>query len=181
LPISLAKPGHHGVEHEEHAQTDGDRDQGALRVVNDDLVDDHLGEDRGREPDDLDGERCEQDVAPDRLVAGERGNEPAEAEGRSLLRRAGMRLLGPFVRGQEHARLEERVEVGEQPGSRHVAAGLDVEQALAVLLEDERRRAGLEKRDGGQGKPLKPAAPDRRVSRLEAVGARGFDERAPVV
>jgi hypothetical protein len=44
------------------------------------LVDDDLREDGCGEADELDGERGEQDVAPDLLVLEQLGDEPAEAE-----------------------------------------------------------------------------------------------------
>ena len=40
----LAQPGHGAGEQHEHDQPDGDGDQGALRLVHHDLVDDDLGE-----------------------------------------------------------------------------------------------------------------------------------------
>jgi hypothetical protein len=52
----LAQPAHPGAEEHEHRQPDGDGDEGAVRLVNDDLVDHHLGTQRRGETDQLDEE-----------------------------------------------------------------------------------------------------------------------------
>ena len=52
----LSKPAHGGVEEHEHHQADGDRDERALRLVHDHLIDDHLREERRGKADELDEE-----------------------------------------------------------------------------------------------------------------------------
>ena len=76
----LAQPAHAAGEEHEHDQTDTENDQGAVSLVNHDLVDDDLGEQRGGQTDELDGEAGEQDIAPDGFVFEEFGDEPLEAE-----------------------------------------------------------------------------------------------------
>ena len=48
--------------------------------MDDDLVDNDLREERRDQTDELDGKRCQQYVAPDRLVLEELFGEPAETE-----------------------------------------------------------------------------------------------------
>ena len=76
----LPEPTHRRVEKEEHSQTHRDRDQGALGLMDYDLVDHDLGAKRRGEADQLNEEGGEQHVAPDTLVLEERRPEPAEAE-----------------------------------------------------------------------------------------------------
>ena len=52
----LSKPAHRGVEEHEHGQADRDRDERALRLVHDHLIDDHLREERRGKADELDEE-----------------------------------------------------------------------------------------------------------------------------
>jgi len=76
----LADPRHAAGEQHEHHQGGGDHDQGAHRVVHQHLVDDHLGEQRCAETDDLDGERGQQYLAPDARVAHHLAPDGGEAE-----------------------------------------------------------------------------------------------------
>ncbi len=76
----LAHPAEQGGEHHEHGQADADDDEGALRAVHHDLVDDHLGEQRRAQRQQLDDERGDQHVAPDALVLHQLGDKPSEAE-----------------------------------------------------------------------------------------------------
>jgi hypothetical protein len=66
---------------------DPNGDQGTARVVNDHLIDDNLGEERGSAPRQLDGERGQQHVTPNRSVLQQFWDEPAKAE----FRRCGTR------------------------------------------------------------------------------------------
>jgi hypothetical protein len=61
-------------------------DQRAVRLVDDHLVDDHLGEQRRRQADELDRQAGDQHVAPDALVLEEFGEEPANGKRYSALR-----------------------------------------------------------------------------------------------
>jgi hypothetical protein len=60
------------------SQRDAEDDQRAVALVDDHLVDDHLGEHRRRQADELDGQAGEQHVAPDALVLEQFGDEPGK-------------------------------------------------------------------------------------------------------
>jgi hypothetical protein len=64
----LAQPAHAAGEEHEHNQTDAEDDQGAVGLVDDDLVDDDLGEERRSQTDELAGQAGEQDITPDGFV-----------------------------------------------------------------------------------------------------------------
>ena len=77
----LAYPGHGGGEGHEHRQADANHRQGIERVMDHDLVDDHLREQRRCQRHQLDGERGQEDIAEHLAVLQQLGNEPAKAEG----------------------------------------------------------------------------------------------------
>jgi hypothetical protein len=76
----LAQPGHAAGEQHEHDERDAKHDQGAVGLVHDYLVDDDLGEERGCQANELDGEAGDEDIAPDGFVLEEFRNEPLETE-----------------------------------------------------------------------------------------------------
>ena len=59
---------------------DGDYDEGAMGLVDDDLVDHHLGKKRCGQADELYDQRGQQHFAPDAFVLEQLRNKPAEAE-----------------------------------------------------------------------------------------------------
>jgi hypothetical protein len=101
----LPHPGHRRTEHHEHGEPDADDGQGIERVVDDDLVYHHLGEQGRGERHELDGKRRHEDVAENPAVLEQFRNEPAKSEMRGsgglLIRiRQG---LGLGRRLQDHA------------------------------------------------------------------------------
>jgi hypothetical protein len=82
--MRLPQPTHACVEKHEHHETEGDSNERAFGLVDNDFVDNHLREERRRQADHLDEERCKQHIAPDTLMLEKFLPEPSEAE---LLRR----------------------------------------------------------------------------------------------
>jgi len=110
-----------------------------------DFVDDGLREQRGGKPHELDGKRCQQHIAPDALVLQQLRDEPAETE-LTALRLFGCFLvasqclfLGP-LQTEQHGQ-ELQTQVGKGDGLRRFASGIEQQDALAVGLENQRRRA----------------------------------------
>ena len=120
---------------------DADHDQRALGLVHHDLVDDHLGEQRRGEADELDGERGEQHVAPDALVLEQLGDEPAEAEGLLFGCEAGDFLVfagaGRFLGDEDQLWFELGDGFFDGEGLGGLRVGPEVEELVAVGLEDE--------------------------------------------
>ena len=137
----LAQPGHDAGEDHEQDQGDAEDDQGAVGLVDDDLVDDDLGEQRRGEGDELDGEAGEQDVAPDSLVLQEFGDEPAEAEGLLFSFEAGdfFVLAGTcrFLGDEDQLRFELGDGFFDGEGFGGLGVGPEVEELVAVGFEDE--------------------------------------------
>ena len=79
----LAHPGHSGSEDHEHSQPDADHCQRVEGVMNNDLIDHYLGEQRRCERHQLNRERGSQDIAEDAAVLEQLGDKPAEAEFRA--------------------------------------------------------------------------------------------------
>lgn len=77
----LPQPGHDGRERHEQRHADSDHLQGRESLMDHDLVDDNLGEERETQAEQLDGQRGDQHIAPDAFVPEEFRDEPAEAEG----------------------------------------------------------------------------------------------------
>ena len=166
----LARPGHRRAEHEEEDEREPDHGERALGVVHDHLVDDHLGEERRREPDQLDHERGDEHVAPDRAVADELGHEPAEAEALALARRR-RRRRRPRVTARvtsEGLRLEEARPFRDRERPRRVAAGVEVEQAAGFDRDEDRRRLAAVRVACGRARECE-------TGKGEPVGARGVD------
>jgi len=109
--------------------------------VHHDLVDDDLGEQRGGEADELDGQAGKQDVAPDGLVLEEFRDEPFEAEAGFFGFEAGDGFVfagaGGFAGGEDEGGFESGGGFFDGEGFRRLAAGAEVEEFLAVGLEDE--------------------------------------------
>ena len=136
----LAKPTHRRVEEEEHPQSHGDRDQGAFGLMDNDLVDHHLGSQRCGEPDQLDEERGGEHVAPDAFVLEELRPEPAEAEFRFRRRAvARSRFCRRVELEHDDARLEQFLQRRNRRCLRHLAAGDEVEQPLGMALDEDHR------------------------------------------
>ena len=76
----LAHPGKQRGKNHEYGEPDADDDQRALGMVDDDLVDDDLGEQRRAQREQLDDQRGDQHVAPDALVLHQLRDEPVKAE-----------------------------------------------------------------------------------------------------
>src|SRR5262249_38705201 len=131
--------------------------------------------------DQLNGKRCEQHIAPDRLVLRKLWNEPAEAElARLVLETPHLLGLRRFVRDEDRRRVKQLLEVARAARLRNVAAGLYIEEALAVLLEDQRRsRSALEKCDERQRRFTQLRRAERELARLEAERARRLDQAVP--
>jgi hypothetical protein len=134
----LAHPGEQGGEHHEHSQCNGDYDQGALGAVDYNLVDDHLGEQRCHQAQQLDDERGDQHVAPDALVFQQFGDEPVESE-RGLF---GHRAIGIFDAFGFECELEcsTGITCGEfrpRQGLGGVGADLEQDDALGGHLDDD--------------------------------------------
>ena len=143
----LAQPGHDAGEDHEQDQGDTEDDQGAVGLVDDDLVDDDLGEQRGGEGDELDGEAGEEDVAPDFLVLEEFGDEPAEAEGLLFSFEAGDFLVlagaGRFLGDEDQLWFELGDGFFDGEGFGGLGVGPEVEELVAVGFEDEDGERGL--------------------------------------
>ena len=84
----LAHPGKQRGKDHEHGQADADHDQRALGMVDDDLVDDDLGEQRRAQREHLDDQGGDQHIAPDALVLQQLRDEPVEAEFGLVFQRA---------------------------------------------------------------------------------------------
>jgi hypothetical protein len=97
----LPQPGEETRENDEDTHAGGNHNERALRLVHDNLVDDHLRKERRSERQELDEEGGDQHVPPDRLVLQELRYEPAEAE-RTAGARGSVRIL-------ERRRRERRV------------------------------------------------------------------------
>lgn len=137
----LPHPAHRGVEGEEDRQAAGDDDERARALVHDDLVDDHLREERRPQADQHDRRRGDQDVAPDRAVLEDLRGEPAEAESALLRLEAGDLVLARLRRrGEDDGGLECGVEFVQGERARLVAAGLEVQHLLRVGAQEERGR-----------------------------------------
>jgi hypothetical protein len=175
----LPQPAHARVEEHEHHQTQADRDQRALRLIDDHLVQDHLRSQGRGETDELDEERSQQHVAPDLFVLEELGGEPAEAEapGSHL---PGIRIgrLGALVPQQDELRLEAGGELAQRRDLRSLGASDEIEQPLAIALHEQRwpGRVALEHAHAGKAHVLQTARLGRVLACLEAKGAGGFDE-----
>jgi hypothetical protein len=81
----LPHPAHRRAERHDRGEGNADDDERVGRLVDDDLVDHHLGEERDGEGQHLDREGRGEDVAPDAPVLHELRHEPAEAEGLGTL------------------------------------------------------------------------------------------------
>lgn len=158
------------------------------------LVDHDLREQRRGETDELDGERSDEHVAPDRAVLEQLGDEPAEAERPRLLLEALHRLFPrALVRDEDDRRLEELLEVVRKPSAGQLAARLDVQDALAVVLEDQtgdrvggligaalghrRAQKGYRRKRGR----FEPSPGEQRLTCAEAVGAQRFEKQSAIV
>lgn len=111
----LAHPGHRGGEEHEHGQSDADDGQGIERVMDNDLVDDHLGEQGRGQRHQLNGERGNEHVAEHLAVLEQLGEEPAEAE--RLAPQPGRVGIGKGLllgRGQQRHALVAGSELGER-------------------------------------------------------------------
>jgi hypothetical protein len=172
--ILLAQPAHPGAEEKEHREAHRNRDQRALGLVDDHLVDHHLGPQRRGEPDQLNEERSEEHVAPDALVPQELGPEPAETELRSRRCAVGrVNVRGGLMANEEDAALEMILERCDRRGLRRLGPGYEIEQPLGVPLREERRLRVLPRQ--------KPHAGIRRLgdpafARPEAERAQRFDQ-----
>ena len=138
----LPQPGHDGGEEHEHQQGDTEHDQGALGLMDHDLVDDDLGEQRRGQAHQLNDEGGKQHVAPDALVLLELRQEPAKAEGpsfgqktRNFLRLAHRHACFPGDQNQFGAQAIGRRFDGER--LRGMASGAKIKQGVAIALEDE--------------------------------------------
>ena len=189
----LAQPGHAAGEAHEHDQGDTEDDQGAVRLMDDDLVDDDLGEQRCSQTNQLDGQAGEQDVAPDGFVLEEFGQEPTEAEGFLLGFEAGNAffLPGGFAGDEDEFGFELALGFVGAERFRGLRAGTEVEELVAVCFEDEDRegfdfrfggvfRDGAQEGDGWQGKLL-PVGGMGVLAGFEAKGAGGFVQGAEIV
>ncbi len=76
----LPHPRQRRREDDEHRHADGERNERALRTMNDDLVDDRLREQRHSQRHQLQHQGREQHLAPDLLVLQQLGHEPAKSE-----------------------------------------------------------------------------------------------------
>ncbi len=184
----LPRPGHGRVEDEEQRQRhadDGERVQG---VVHHHLVDDHLGEERRREPDQLEDERGDQHLPPDRAVLEELGHEPPEAEGSAPALDPGGRrglVLGANDPGcEERLRLEDALPLRGRDAPRRFASRFEVHQPLGVSVdEDGRARRSrlaplgrLHEREARKRSPLDRAV-ERDAAHAHAEAGGGADER----
>jgi hypothetical protein len=181
----LAKPCQGGVEDQEDREADTDDDQRAAGLVHHDLVDDHLREKRGGEADKLDRERCDEDIAPDRAMLEQLGDEPAEAKRLLLRRKAGHLVIARLWRSEQDGdAFEACVELGERLRLRYFAARIEVEDALRIPPDEQRRhdtitRATKTNRGKRQGAELRRAR--RRLAGLEAARAKRVEEDYAVI
>jgi hypothetical protein len=144
----LPGPGEQGGEEHEDAQADTNHEQRAFGAVDDDFIDDDLGEQGGTEGEQLDDQGGDQDVAPDAAVFEQFGDEPAEAE--VLIAFLGAVGVADGLAGQgelEGGAGEHAFEFGVGQGLGGVAAGFEQDDVLFVDLDDDggagcrRRRA----------------------------------------
>lgn len=142
----LAQPAHTAGEEHEYDQGYAKNDQGAMGLVNDDLVDDDLGEQRGSQTDELDGEAGKQYVTPDGLVLEQFGDEPRETECHGLGFKAGNLafLVGAagFAGGKDQFGLKLAGCIFDAEGFRSLGTGSKVEKLVAIGFENEDRNDG---------------------------------------
>lgn len=165
--IRLAQPAHARGEEHEHHETHRNRHQRAESLVHDDLVDDHLREERRRQTDQLNEKRGEQHIPPNPLVLEKLGPEPAEAEcgGRGCLAFQFLPLLVP-----DKQRLPlEPLGLRYRARLRRLAAGFEVEELARVGLDHERgaRRFTLEDGDAREARFGEDAFASSKAERLE--------------
>ncbi len=99
----LPHPAQDAGEQHEHRHRNRERYQRRLRAMHDDLVDDHLSEERQRKTHQLQDERCRQYLAPHTLVAEQLRDEPAQSEAR-LAQIDAVRVDGLLGRGHDRQR-----------------------------------------------------------------------------
>lgn len=133
---------HDHVEEHEHDEADAEDDEGASALVDDDLVDDHLGKERGGQPHQLDGEAGEENVLPDLFVLEQFGDKPGESEGLLFRGEAGDVFLlaggsGGFFADQNKFRFEAAGGLFGADVLGFLGAGLKIKEAATIILEDD--------------------------------------------
>ena len=163
----LARVAQRRAEQHEDRERGQDDDQRARRMVHDDLVDDDLGAQRHRQRDRLQRERGRQHFAPDRLVAQQLGNEPAQAERpvgeralarARLWRRGGHHDLGRIAHREFEQRLLARPRLALGDERRPLVRGEHQREPRARAFAPDRqhrqeRMPQIARRNGSLGHP----------------------------
>ena len=138
----LADPAQRGREQHEGRHADGECDQRRFGAMDDHLVDDRLRHQRHAERQELDRQRRDEHVTPDRLVNQQRRYEPAKAEpGRRVV----VPCAGAAAARQAQRRDQARLELGngQRLGSHAAVGKVSDASAIARCTEHERwRRVG---------------------------------------
>jgi len=161
------------AEEHEHHQADGDRDDRALRLVHDHLVDDHLREERRRQTDQLNEEGSEQGHPPDALSWRSSPPEPAEAKAAAAASSPPASAPDSWRTSSAWGSKRSSSAIGQV--WRRLAYRLEIEELARVGLDDERRarRLALQECDAGEAR-----LGERAVAGAEAKRLEGFYEFA---
>ncbi len=153
----LSSPRQRRAEGEEDRQRRRDHGERRMRVMHHHLVDHDLGAERRRKPDELQRERRQQHIAPDRSVAQQLGQEPAQAEALEARGLVGARRR--FARtAAQHAGFEVTLERIARHRDRRALAGGD----------QHRIRARGQHQPETPGRGVRRAAPHRHRRQVSA-------------